>query len=71
MPKPDIPNKVEGNGWQIVNDKIEPVWFGDVMPIVLADILEDHVEKEDGNVSDEPDKSGDKFDLDSDSSVDM
>ena len=40
MPKPDIPDPGEGNGWQIVNGEIELVCFeGDVMPIVLADIL--------------------------------
>ena len=72
MPKPDISDPVEGNGWEIVNGEIEPVWFErDVMPIVLADILEDHWEKEDDNFSDESDKSGDEFDSDSDSSDDM
>ena len=57
VPKPDIPDPVEGNGWQIVNCEIEPVWFeGDVMPVVLADILKDHLENEDDNLSDESDK---------------
>ena len=72
VPKPDILDPVEGNGWQIVNGAIGPVWFeGDVMPIVLADILQDHLEKEDDNVSDESDKSVDEFDSDSDSGDDM
>ena len=71
VPKPDIQDPVEGHGWQIVNGEIEQVWLkGDVMPIVLADILEDHSEK-DGNVSDESDKSGDEYEPDFDSGDDM
>ena len=72
VPKPDIQDPAEVHGWQIVNGEIEPVWLeGDVMPIVLADILEDHSEKEDDNVSDESDKSGDEYESDFDSSDDM
>ena len=68
MPKPDIQDPVEGHGWQIMNGETEPVWLkGDVMPIVLADILEDHLEKED----DESDKSGDQYESDFGSSDDM
>ena len=58
VPKPEIPDPVEGNGWQIVNGEIGLVWFeGDVMPIVLVDILEDDFEKEDDNVYAESDSS--------------
>ena len=72
VPKPDIQDPFEVHGWQIVNGEIEPVWLeGDVMPIVLADILEDHLEKEDDNVSDESDKSGDEYESDFGSSDDM
>ena len=72
VPKPDIQDPVEVHGWQTVNGEIEPVWLeGDVMPIVLADILEDHLEKEDDNVSDESDKCGDECESDFDSSDNM
>ena len=73
LPKPDIPDPVQGHGWQIVNGIIEPIWFeGDPIPTLLADILEAQREKEDKNdSSDDSEESSDELEADSDSSDDL
>ena len=71
LPEPNIPNPIPDHGWEMKDDRIQPLWFeGEVMPTSLVDILEQELSKENEDISDTDDSTS-ETESDTNSSEDM